>query len=246
MGEVLGVNLQRGEIDPWKEDQVGVFLGIKRDVPVTPSPQTEGNTSFVLPAGNVPYMDTDLDGEVDVGDVKLTDEGVLIPVTSFTPATRTAVATTAPESGSIIKARFTELMEAVILTDHNLASKMKELKWGMARSSKETTVYTGEDDTLDMTLKVKGSEIIKLLFDPVTGEKLDIPPNVSVAVVHFKRKESEKDWGFFCEDSDLIFEGLSKGKALDFIEQTAKISLKSVLKYFEVDDYLLSAGITPP
>lgn len=244
MGEVVGVNLQRGDIDPYKEDNIGVFIGKPQDVAVTPSPNTEGNTSFVLPAGKVPYMDVNNDGVVDKDDIALKDDGVAVPVTSFTPATRTAVATTAPAVGSVMTARITELMEVVILTDHNMASKMKELKWGMARSSKETTNYTGEDDTLDMTLKVKGPEMVKLLFDEVTKEKLDIPPNVSIALVHFKRNDDEKDWGFFVEDADFIMDTLSKGKALDFEEEGAKVSLRSVIKYFEVDDYLLSAGIT--
>jgi hypothetical protein len=243
MGEVVGVNLERGDINPLKEDDVGVFIGIKRNVAVTPSPNTEANKDFVLPSANVPYMDTNLDGEVDKDDVGLTDDGVAITVATFTPATRTASVSVAPAKDSVMKAQFTELMEAVILTDHNLAAKMKELKWGMARSNKETTVYTGEDDTLDLTLKVKGPEMVKLLFDDSTGEKLSTPPDVSIALVHFARNDDEKDWGFYVDDADFVMDTLDKGKALDFIEQGAKISLKSVIKYFEVDDYLLSAGI---
>ena len=248
MGRILGENFDAGDSVPYISDQIGIFLGIHREGIALTGTANGTNDAFVFPAASVPYMDNDLnaavDGVIDKNDVIVYVNGVAATLTSFTPATRTAVIATPPANAAVVTADFIELVEVLPLEDHKHGAKGKELKYGMYRNTQEKSIQTGVDVTLDLNLKVDGPGIIEYYFDDSTGEMKTVPPAVAYAIVHFPREVGEKYWGFYCRDADLTFDDLGSGKRADMESMSAKLTPKSNVKLFKnLTTYPIDSGL---
>lgn len=228
MGDIIDVNLPRGDVNPILEATTGVFIGIQHYA--EPLGGTPDGTikEFTLPAGYIPYM-PGAKGLVDSSAVVVYDDGVAVTVTSFDPVTGKVTLPTAPAVASVMTCDFVELAEFCVMTDHALSDKWKTLSWTPVRSSKETTVYGSSTTTLQVTLDVANPNLIKLGFDPTTGVKLNTPPQVSMAIVHFKRGQETKDWGYYAKTCDMVFDTVDKGKGGDFVGAVANLSIRSDL-----------------
>ncbi len=242
MGDIIDVNLPRGNINPILESTTGVFVGLQH-YGVTLSGTCDGtNKTFVLPAGFIPYM-PGAKGLIDSSAIVVYDDGVAVTVTTFDPATGSVTLTTAPAALSVMTCDFAELAEFCVMTDHALSDKWKTLTWIPVRSSKETTVYGSSTTTLQITLDVANPNLIKLGFDPTTGVKLNTPPQVSMAIVHFKHGQETKDWGYYAKTCDMVFDTVDKGKGGDFVGAVANLSIRSDLIFFETVAYPINAGV---
>lgn len=243
MGQVVGITLQKGDFKPYVGTDVGVFMGEKHKKVAITGDCDATNKAFILPAANVPYMDTNNDGTVDKADIVVYDDGVAVEITTFDPATRTATLATAPAVSSVMTADFTEIHEFIIATDFDLKDKPKSQTWSMLRSNDETTIYTGSNPTLSVNMDIAGKDMVALGFDDVTKEKLDTPRQVSVAIIFFKRDTDELDWGFFAETADLVFDDLAKVKSLDIGTFSAELSIRSTIKLLSMASYPINSGV---
>lgn len=244
MGDVKGVNIERKDYKPRSGTDTGVFL-IQLHEGVALTGTVDGiSKEFTFPS-YLPIGDINCDGIVDAKDITVYVNGVEAAVTSFDPLTRKATLTTAPADEAIVTGDIGELHEAISLQDWNQANKPKEIKWDEARSSDEITIYTGTDDTLQINMKTVSPKLLSICFDPETNEKLDTPPVVAFAIVHFARNNNEKDWAYYCENASLVLSTGEKGKALDITDMTMDLALNDKLRLAKSIDtgYLLDAGI---
>lgn len=243
MGDVVGVTIQAGSLNPYSGEDVGVFIGEKHKKEAITGTCDGSNKAFILPAGKVPYMDTNNDGLIDKNEIIVYDDGVSVPVTTFDPATRTVTLETAPAAASVMTADFTELHEFIIATNFDLANKVDSNTWQRLRSNQKITKYSANNVTLNVDLDIAGKDMYKLGFDPTSKEIYNVPKEVSIAIIFFKRDTDEVDWGFFIETADLVFDDLAKVKAGDVGTASANVAARSPVKLVNMAAYPLDSGV---
>lgn len=243
MAEVVGVNLDSSKLSPYVGSDVGVFFGIKHSKEPIVGTCDATNKAFVLPADKVPYMDIDNSGVVDKDDIVVYDDGVAVEVSSFDPKTRTATLEAAPAADSVMTADFTELGEFIIATDFDLKNKQKSTTWTRCRSRTETTIYTNQNVTLDVSMDINGKDTYKLGFDDTSKVMYSSPLEVAIAIVFFQRNSTEVDWGFYIEKGDVVFDDLAKVKSDGIGTCSANIAVDGDVKLLSMAAYPLDAGV---
>lgn len=238
---VKGVDgFTRSDYKPRTGTDTGVFVLQKHAAMAC----SGSGTTYTITDMPTPVGDLNCDGVVDKDDIVVYVDGVEVAVTSFTPTSSDQIVI--GSTTGTVTCDIWELHEPVSLQDWNQANKYKEIKWDEVRDSSEVTMYTGSNDTLDLNMKTVGPYLLDICFDSVTHEKLDSPPEVGFAIVHFPRTgmSGEKYWGFYCTSADLVLDQGSKGKALDLVDMSMKISLREPLCLFtNMTEYQLDAGV---
>jgi uncharacterized membrane protein len=244
MGNVKGVDgFTRSDYEPRTGTDTGVFILEKH----TAAACSGSGTSYTITNMQTPVGDLNCDGVVDASDIVAYVDGVEATVSAFTVTGSTGTITLGSSTTGTVTCDYYELHEAVSLQDWSQQNKPKEIKWDEVRDSQEITMYTGSTDTLDLNMKSVGPTLMDICFDSSTHEKLDVPPEVGFAIVHFARSKfsGEKDWALYCTSADLVLDQGSKGKALDLEDMTMKLALREPLKLASsiTSGYLLDSGI---
>jgi hypothetical protein len=209
---------------PFTGKNVAVLFGVIHEAVALGTQTGTENKDFVFtPATYGPFYPRESYAKDFVStkdDVTVYDDGVEATISSWTPTTGTATLSAAPEDKSVMTGDCVEQRELFIAQNATLKPKRDTEDLDQLRNSTTRKTYGNTEWTLTADYKVGSADIMKLIFQPVTGhagryEYPEEPPLVYCAVIIESTTAGVTtiEQIYYCEDVRADFGDMLKATA---------------------------------
>lgn len=221
----MAAYLDKYTADTLNGKNVGVIFGkVHEGVALTGDTVAGTNKDFVFTPATYgpfyPYVSMTKTMVSTKSDVAVYDDGVAATISTWDATLGKATLSAAPAKDSVVTGDCVEQLELYIATDFKLDSKQEDDKLEQLRNSVTRHSYGNIEFTLKANFKLTDVEVLKFLFEPVSGSAgkyvfPSVPPTV-YAMIPIERTSAGSttiDSIIYCSDCRAQFGDILDAKA---------------------------------